>query len=102
MQSLCTLRVHCRQWPRNTHYQGATPYLGRTSTSRIASAWGWRTRIGGTRLVHLWNGVGDVEQLAARRDRRPLREVGWGEGCARALAHAYRQKSLSLSGANSV
>src|SRR5262249_43188150 len=31
MQSLCTLRVHCRQWPRNTRYQaGATPYLGRT------------------------------------------------------------------------
>ena len=29
MQSLCTLRVHCRQWPRNTHYQaGATPTLG--------------------------------------------------------------------------
>src|SRR5207342_1734226 len=31
MQSLCTLRNHCRQWPRNTRYQAdATPYLGRT------------------------------------------------------------------------
>src|SRR5215467_2430372 len=44
MQSLCTLRHHCRQWPRNTHYQaGATPYLGRTSTGWIAPACGWRT-----------------------------------------------------------
>src|SRR6266487_3943241 len=32
MQLLCTLRNHCRQWPRNTRYQAdATPYLGRTS-----------------------------------------------------------------------
>src|SRR6185436_3573805 len=39
MQSLCTLRNHCRQWPRNTRYQAdATPYLGRTSTGRIAPA----------------------------------------------------------------
>src|SRR5436190_20920652 len=39
MQSLCTLRNHCRQWPRNTRYQaGATPYLGRTCTGWIAPA----------------------------------------------------------------
>src|SRR5882724_7912040 len=39
MQSLCTLRNHCRQWPRNTRYQaGAAPYLGRTSTGWIAPA----------------------------------------------------------------
>src|SRR5882672_10897093 len=39
MQSLCTLRDHCRQWPRNTRYQaGAAPYLGRTSTGWIAPA----------------------------------------------------------------
>src|SRR5262249_18845333 len=44
MQSLCTLRDHCRQWPRNTRYQAdATPYLGRTSTGWIAPAYGWRT-----------------------------------------------------------
>src|SRR5262249_6885997 len=44
MQSLCTLRVHCRQWPRNTYCQaGATPYLGRTFTGWIAPACGWRT-----------------------------------------------------------
>jgi hypothetical protein len=44
MQSLCTLRRPCRQWPRNTHYQaGATPYLGRTPTGWIAPACGWRT-----------------------------------------------------------
>src|ERR1700716_3974493 len=42
MQSLCTLRHHCRQWPRNTRYQaGATPYLGRTSTGWFAPACGW-------------------------------------------------------------
>jgi hypothetical protein len=44
MQSLCTLRHHCRQWPRNTRYQaGATPYLGRTSTGWFTPACGWRT-----------------------------------------------------------
>lgn len=44
MQSLCTLRNHCRQWPRNTRYQAdATPYLGRTLTGWIAPACGWRT-----------------------------------------------------------
>ena len=32
-QPLCTLRNHCRQWPRNTRYQAdARPYLGRTCT----------------------------------------------------------------------
>jgi hypothetical protein len=44
MQSLCTLRNHCRQWLRNTRYQAdATPYLGRTFTGWIAPACGWRT-----------------------------------------------------------
>ena len=44
MQSLCTLRNHCRQRPRNTRYQAdATPYLGRTFTGWIAPACGWRT-----------------------------------------------------------
>src|SRR5215470_17473199 len=39
MQSLCTLRNHCRQWSRNTRYQAdATPYLDRTCTGRIAPA----------------------------------------------------------------
>src|SRR6516162_10786888 len=38
-QQLCTLRNHCRQWPRNTRYQAdATPYLDRTSTGWIAPA----------------------------------------------------------------
>src|SRR6266568_3238608 len=44
MQLLCTLRHHCRQWPRNTRYQAdATPYLGLTFTGWIAPACGWRT-----------------------------------------------------------
>ena len=44
VQSLCTLRNHCRQWPRNTRYQAdATPYLGRTFTGWIAPALCWRT-----------------------------------------------------------
>ena len=47
MQSLCTLRTHCRQWPRNTRYQAdATPYLGRTFTGWIAPA---------LRLAHLFD-----------------------------------------------
>jgi hypothetical protein len=44
MQSLCTLRNHCRQRPRNTRYQAdATPYLDRTFTGWIAPALCWRT-----------------------------------------------------------
>ena len=44
MQSLCTLRNHCRQWPRNTRYQAdATPYLGRAFTGWIVPALCWRT-----------------------------------------------------------
>ena len=44
VQSLCTLRDHCRQWPRNTRYQAdATPYLGRTHMRRPLSRAGiWR------------------------------------------------------------
>src|SRR5262245_46586215 len=39
MQSLCTLRNHCRQWPRNTRYQAdATPYLAWTCTGWLAPA----------------------------------------------------------------
>src|SRR5215831_4232017 len=39
MQSLCTLRDHCRQGSRNTRYQaGAAPYLDRSSTGWIAPA----------------------------------------------------------------
>src|SRR5258708_12848124 len=39
VQSLCTLRGHCRQGPRNTCYQaGATPYSDRSSTGWIAPA----------------------------------------------------------------
>ena len=44
VQSLCTLRNHCHQWPRNTRYQAdATPYLGRTHMRRPVS----RRRFGG-------------------------------------------------------
>src|SRR6516225_6000828 len=61
MQSLCTLRDPCRQWPRNTRYQAdATPYLGRTSTGWIAPA---------LRLAHLLDHlVGAGEH---RLDRNP-------------------------------
>src|SRR5262249_21721877 len=39
MQSLCTLRDHCRQGSRNTRYQaGAAPYLDRSSTGWITPA----------------------------------------------------------------
>jgi hypothetical protein len=39
MQSLCTLRDHCRHGSRNTRYQaGAAPYLDRSSTGWIAPA----------------------------------------------------------------
>src|SRR5205823_5565390 len=67
MQSLCTLRDHCRQWPRNTRYQaGATPYLDRTF-HRLD-----RTSL---RLAHSFDHlVGECEQpirhIQAKRLRR--------------------------------
>src|SRR5262245_63297209 len=61
MPSRCTLRDHCRQWPRNTRYQAdATPYLGRSSTGWIAPACGWRTH-----SIHL---VGAAEQRRRHRE----------------------------------
>src|SRR6202043_3013631 len=60
MQSLCTLRNHCRQRPRNTRYQAdATPYLGRTFTGWIAT----------------WAGLSPAgsHQLAAGAPTRSLR-----------------------------
>src|SRR5712664_3413768 len=39
VQSLCTLRGHCRQGPRNIRYKaGGTPYSDRSSTGWIAPA----------------------------------------------------------------
>src|SRR6516164_256260 len=68
MQLLCTLRNHCRQWPRNTRYQAdATPYLGRTFTGWIAPACGWRTS-----FDHL---VGDGEHAWAHFDAERLRRL---------------------------
>ena len=62
MQSLCTLRDHCRQWPRNTRYQAdATPYLGRTYMRRPLS----RTFFGLAKKV--LRGDGDSAALMARQ-----------------------------------
>jgi hypothetical protein len=60
--------------------------------------------ISGTRLVHLWNGVGDKWSSSSSLAMTVALYAKWGgvSGCARALAHAYRQKSLNLSGASSV
>jgi hypothetical protein len=65
MQSLCTLRNHCRQWLRNTRYQAdATPYLDRTFTGRIAPA---------LRLAHLFDHlVGAIEQRLWHGDAERL------------------------------
>src|SRR5437868_13239134 len=58
MQSLCTLRNHCRQWPRNTRYQaGRYPLLG-PDFHRLD-----RTSL---RLAHLFDHlVGEREQAAS-------------------------------------
>ena len=85
MQSLCTLRNHCRQRPRNTRYQAdATPYLGRTSTGWIAPACGWRTysitssarasSVGGTVEAERLGGLEVDDQLEL--GRRLHRQVG--------------------------
>src|SRR5437773_11235582 len=70
MQSLCTLRGHCRQWPRNTRYQaGATLYLGRTCTGWIAPACGWRTH-------SITSSAATLKQVGAKEtpmQRNPLR-----------------------------
>src|SRR6266487_4092517 len=62
MQSLCTLRDHCRQGSRNTRYQaGAAPYLDRSSTGWIAPAC----------LAHLFDhlvGAGEQRRRHVERD----------------------------------
>jgi hypothetical protein len=69
MQSLCTLRDHCRQWPRNTRYQAdATPYLGRTSTGWIAPACGWRTHSFPDSGNDVPRGVGNMIKWIKERD----------------------------------
>src|SRR5215831_13129474 len=110
MQSLCTLRDHCRQWPRNTRYQAdATPYLGRTSTGWIAPAFGWRTHsitssasdssVGGTsmpstlavcRLMTNSNLVGCMIGRSAGFSplrTRPTYMPTWRSAQARSIAH---------------
>src|ERR1700686_2066290 len=63
VQSLCTLRGHCRQAPRNIRYQaGATPYSDRSSTGWIAPAC----------LAHSFDHlVGAGEQRLRGGDARP-------------------------------
>src|SRR4051794_6938288 len=76
MQSLCTLRNHCRQWPRNTRYQAdATPYLGRTSTGWIAPA-----------LPGARSGICDEHGVVCYRDR------------VRACLDDLRKHALKLAG----
>src|SRR5438105_9447712 len=64
VQSLCTLRGHCRQGPRNIRYQaGATPYSDRSSTGWIAPAC----------LAHSFDHlVGAGEQRLRGGDARPF------------------------------
>ena len=58
MQSLCTLRDHCRQWPRNTRYQAdATPSLG-PDLHRLD-----RTSL---RLAHLFDHLVSAQQNRCR------------------------------------
>jgi hypothetical protein len=79
-QSLCTLRNHCRQWPRNTRYQAdATPYLGRTLTGWIAPALCWRT-------YSITSSAHEILAVSARR----LRSQRWAislstRGCHTAI-----------------
>src|SRR5262249_19966849 len=96
MQSLYTLRDHCRQWPRNTRYQAdATPYLGRTSTGWIAPAC----------LAHSFDHlVGEREQLIPDGEAKRLgslevehqieldRLQDWQVGLLLALDHRGRLK----------
>src|SRR5260370_11227951 len=64
VQSLCTLRGHCRQAPRNIRYQaGASPYSARSSTGWIAPAC----------LAHSFDHlVGPGEQRLRGGDARPF------------------------------
>src|SRR5437870_9872670 len=83
MQSLCTLRDHCRQWPRNTRYQAAaTPYLGRTSTGWIAPACGWRTH-SITSSAHCW--IAAIFSMPS-----PLAHVRWRFPAEKILARRHK------------
>src|SRR5436190_18586529 len=88
MQSLCTLRHHCRQWPRNTRCQAdATPYLGRTFTGWIAPACGWRTHsITSSARASSVGGTSRLSALAVERLITNSNLLDWTTGRSAGLA----------------
>jgi hypothetical protein len=77
MQSLCTLRDHCRQGSRNTHYQAGAG-LDRSSTGWIAPAC----------LAHSFNHlVGEREQLGRDVEAERLRGCGLYPAGPAAILH---------------
>jgi hypothetical protein len=105
MQSLCTLRNPCCQWPRNTRYQaGATPYLDRTSTGWIAPACGWRTySITSSARANNDGGMASCSNLEVRADvganlaPRRHRRLAAHKGRGRPGPDLIRSKTPSLS-----
>src|SRR6266540_1842715 len=88
MQSLCTLRDHCRQGSRNTRYQaGAAPYLDRTFTGWIAPACGWRTySITSSARASSIGGISSPISLAVLRLITNSNLVDWITGKSAGLA----------------
>src|SRR6516165_40424 len=101
MQLLCTLRNHCRQWPRNTRYQAdATPYLGRTFTGWIAPACGWRTySITSSALASTDAGRSRPSDLAVFRLTTSSYLVGFCTGRSAGFAPALISAILGHAGA---
>src|SRR5262249_560902 len=87
MQSLCTLRTPCRQWPRNTRYRpGAARYPGPDlhRLDRASFAWrlhsldhlvGTQQERGGSRNTDRCCGLEVEDELEFRR--LLYRQVGW-------------------------
>src|SRR5262247_1158703 len=102
MQLLCTLRNHCRQWPRNTRYQAdATPYLGRTYTGWIAPACGWRTHsITSSAVVSNEGGISSPSALAAFRLMTKSYLVGVWTGSSLGLAPLKMRSTYSAARLN--
>ena len=91
MQSLCTLRNHCRQWPRNTRYQaGAHSLLGPDFHRLDGSSFAWRTHsITSSARARSAGGTVEAERPRGFEVRRRRSNFGWSaEPVSRRVASA--------------
>ena len=107
MQSLCTLRDHCRQWPRNTRYQAGRysllgPDFHRLDRTSLRLAHSFNHLVGARRQVwgHLnAERLGDLEiDQHLNFGGLLVRLCGYLTGVARGCPFSAMRKPRALTG----